>query len=265
MVKWLYRFGYATSVGEAERSGLTKALSEGGERVEDFKPVNIAPLGAKKYPKRLDNWDEFSSFVASAAIDLPEVARDEPASKRPAALQGKATPKLDELAKREPDAPERYVKDHAEKYQGALDLAAYVEGRAARKLGRKSELPAIQAYASETGLAATRNTRTVEVLSEQGDRVLRERIPDVLLEGKAVAEVKNEKTVSLDEQMRDDVRIARGRNVRLRGASAPLEPTRRFDLIVRAPSDRHPEGTHVSRNLEEAVAENGGKVYDLVE
>jgi hypothetical protein len=191
----------------------------------------------------------------------PPKAKD---GERPVELKDKATPKLDQLETHETGVSARYVNDFKKKYKGKQDLLTYVEGRAARKLGRIVEKPGIKAYNEASGASVSKNTKTIEILKGQGPNftVDRERIPDFFDAGEVVGDIKNVATQSLDEQMRDNVRIANGDRVRLRDSADLISGTRRLDLVVRHPSDPHPEGTHVSAPLRAAITGTGGEVYE---
>lgn len=180
---------------------------------------------------------------------------------RPKELEDVVTPNLDRLEELEPGARQRYV-DEFKRYAGKQTLLIYVEGRAARKLGRVREKPGIEAYNAATRRSVSKNTQTIEILDTAG-ATIRERIPDFFSRRKVVGEIKDVASQSLDEQMRDDVRIAKGTNVRLRGEKRRMGRANKFDLIVRQPSAVHPEGTHVSEPLREAITESGGSVYEL--
>src|SRR6476661_504228 len=188
---------------------------------------------------------------------------------RPKELENLKTPRLDELEKREPGVSKRYVEEY-QIYQsngGQQTLVIYVEGRAARKLGRRSEQPAITAYNQATGLSVSKNNRTIEILQGNVPNLTptdMNCIPDIFQEGKVVGEIKDVDRQDLDPQMKCNVRIAKGDRVRLRGTQDLLKPTNRFDLIVRAPSDAHPNGTHVSGPLRTAIAGANGQVYELI-
>ncbi|HNK13036.1 MAG TPA: putative toxin, partial [Nitrospira sp.] len=90
------------------------------------------------------------------------------------------------------------------------------------------------------------------------------RVPDIFRKGTRVGDVKNVDRQDLDSQMRDNVRIAQGNLVRVRGESTLIPGGARFDLIVRAPSDAHPKGTAISGNLRIAVANTGGFIFELL-
>ncbi|UZI29984.1 putative toxin [Streptomyces sp. VB1] len=173
------------------------------------------------------------------------------------------TPYLDRLEKLQPGASRRYVDDFKNAYKGAQTLLRYIEGRAARKLGRVKEQPGIDAYNAKSGMNVKKNNETIEIFNRKG-KVERERIPDFFKADTVVGDIKNVKEQSYDEQMRDNSRIAKGTRTRLRGETTPLAATNRFDLVVRAPSEDHPDGTHVSSPLQEAIADSGGSIYELL-
>ncbi|MFB7852169.1 putative toxin, partial [Streptomyces sp. NPDC056053] len=183
---------------------------------------------------------------------------------RPIEIKLLKTPYLDKLEKLQPGVSQRYVDDFKKAYKGAQTLLRYIEGRAARKLGRVKEQPGIDAYNAKSGMGVSKNNSTIEILDKKKKKVERERIPDFFLDTKVVGDIKNVKDQSYDEQMRDNSRIAKGIRVRLRGETKLLAAANRFDLVVRAPSDDHPDGTHVSAPLKEAIADSGGKIYELL-
>jgi len=204
-----------------------------------------------------------------------EKSTGEEAKARPKELDSLQTPRLDELEKSEPGVSQRYVSEY-QTYQsngGQQTILRYVEGRAARKLGRRSEQPAIAAYNQAAGLSVSKNNTAIEFLTGNapnftieatGNRPNGIRIPDFFQAGRVVGDVKDVDRQDLDPQMKDNVRIARGERVRLQGTQQLLPPTNRFDLVVRAPSEAHPKGTHVSAPLRGAIAAAGGKVYELI-
>lgn len=178
---------------------------------------------------------------------------------RPRELVGKATPKLDELEKKEEGVTQRYVYEYKNNYEGDQELLIYVEMRAARKLGRVSEASGIQAYNKATGHSLSKNNRTIEMI--RGDEPFR--IPDIFLFGVVVGDVKDELRRSYDGQMRDNVLIAKGSRAKIQGKL--LTQKHRFDLVVRAPSDKDKgRATIVSGPLKDAIASTGGKVYYLL-
>jgi hypothetical protein len=190
---------------------------------------------------------------------------------RPKVLENLQTPRLDELERREQGVSERYVMDYQAYHDkgGQQTLSIYVEGRAARKLGRKSELPALEFYSQVTYMGVSKNNKVIEMLQGNPpnltqDGVERERIPDFFQENRVVGDVKDVNKQDLDSQMRDNIRIAKGDRVRLRGSQQLLQQTNRFDLVVRAPSEQHPKGTHVSAPLRAAIAAAGGLIYELI-
>ncbi|MFI9585438.1 putative toxin [Streptomyces sp. NPDC052236] len=181
---------------------------------------------------------------------------------RPIEIKLLKTPTLDRLEQQQPGTSQRYVDDFKQ-YEGKQTIVKYVEGRAARKLGRVKEKPGIEAYNRISGMGVEKNNQTIEILNLKGEAE-RERIPDFFNKGRVVGDIKNVAEQSYDEQMRDNSRIAKGTRVRLRGSETLLPAANRFDLLVRAPSDEYPKGTHVSGPLKEAIADNGGTIYEIL-
>ena len=184
---------------------------------------------------------------------------------RPEELIGKKTPRLDELEKTEPGVAQRYVKDFKDKRDSLLvkDILRYVEGRAARKLGRVREGPGIALYNQITGAGVSTVKTTFEILDSSGEVREPRRIPDFFKLSVVVGDVKNVNEQSHDPQMKDNVRIAKANNVRIAGETENLEETSRFDLVVDAPSDKRPAGTVVYKPLKDAINGTGGKVYEV--
>jgi hypothetical protein len=194
---------------------------------------------------------------------------------RPKELEEKKTPVLDKLEEQEQKVTQRYV-DSWKTYQsngGIKPICVYVEGRAARKLGRIAEDPSLEFYSQLNYEGYSKNNEKIEfVIKDQTEIILDKtperpggfRIPDIFRAGQRVGDVKRVQRLSLDSQMRDNVRIARGDNVRLEGASKLLPPSGRFDLIVRSQSDDLPNGTHVSGPLKEAVEATGGYIFEIL-
>lgn len=218
-----------------------------------FKVLSVNPAGKDWRVHAMMNPDE----------DVTVQAKPE----RPDELKGKDTPNLDKLEKHEARVAFRYVEGY-KVYKGSKykDVVSYVEHRAAHKLGRIKEKPGLAAYAAAGGATATRNNKTIEILRrwKTGYTVQRERVPDIFVEGKVVGDVKDRKEVSFDEQMRDNDRIRKADRVRVRGAADIITSTCRFDLVVRAPKDGGVEGTHVTDNLKTAIADSGGKIYEIL-
>ena len=186
---------------------------------------------------------------------------------RPRELIGLATPRLDELAVHEPGVPHRYVSEYKNVYKGKMPLLRYVEGRAARKLGRLSEGPGIALYnkASGSSISGTKTTFEILAANRANAGVVRVRVPDFFSATTAVGDFKNVDRISYDEQMRDDYLISRGRSCRIPPAKVILGGTRRFDLCVRAPKDADGgAGTKVYQPLLDAIAETGGEVYEIL-
>lgn len=184
---------------------------------------------------------------------------------RPEELIGKKTPRLDELEKTEPGVAQRYVKDFNDKRDSLLvkDILRYVENRAARKLGRVREGTGIELYNKLTGAGVSTVKTTFELLDKNGEVREPLRIPDFFKRNVVVGDVKNVNSQSYDPQMKDNVRIANAKDVRVAGETENLEETSRFDLVVDAPSDKRPAGTVVYKPLRRAIARTGGEVYEV--
>jgi len=78
-----------------------------------------------------------------------------------------------------------------------------------------------------------------------------------------VGDVKDVQEISLDDQMRDNVRIAKADRVRLYRSDELIAQKCKFDLVVRKPKDGQDEGTHVSGPLESAIGDTGGDIYEV--
>ena len=146
-------------------------------------------------------------------------------------------------------APFRYFNDFDKEYEGEQPLHAYIEQRAARKLGRRAEAPALAEYANQTALGAiaglSKNRLTLEVEQDDGPPV--ERIPDLFRDGVVVGDIKNTKKVDLDAQMRDNVQIKAGNALLPSGKR--VKPIGEFHLLVRFSTDANKKATHVSAPL----------------
>ncbi len=233
-----------------------KALQDTIAEVESLlKPEGLKSLEAKPTAEP----GIYDIIAIASPSDTGRVVID-----RPAALKGLLTPNLDKLEEIEPGVSERYVGDHERTYEGRQPLLKYVEGRAARKMGKRTEPGSLAAYCKASGMSISKNNKAIEILNSKGE-TLRERVPDFFAEGSVVGDIKNVKTLSYDEQMRDDVRISKGDDVKLRGSSAVLGATNRFDLAVRVPGEDGKMGTHVSAPLKAAVTANGGTIYEVIE
>jgi hypothetical protein len=188
-------------------------------------------------------------------------------AERPPELKGKKTPVLDELEKQLEGSSVRYVEGW-KKYDGKKykEIIRYVEERAARRLGRLKEVPGLAAYAAAGGATSAKNTKTIEILRVRGlgFSLERERIPDIFMLGSVVGDVKDVQEISLDDQMRDNVRIAKADRVRLYRNDELITKKCKFDLVVRKPKDGQDEGTHVSAPLESAIRDTGGQIYEVL-
>jgi hypothetical protein len=191
-------------------------------------------------------------------------------AKRDSRLGSLKTPNLDALAQLEGDGVyARYLDDYdvyadGSKAKNKQPKLQYLEGRAARKLGRSAERESIAAYGAKSGFAGGKNNTAIEILSNSG-KVLRERIPDLFDAASVVGDVKMVKEQSLDAQMRDNVVIANAQNVRIKGQTKLLKNKLRFDLLVSGPSDQYPTGTHVSQTLIDEIQGTGGSVWEITD
>ena len=188
---------------------------------------------------------------------------------RPSELSGKSTPKLDALEMQESGVSKRYVHEFLTVYKGCRyqvpgDIVAYVEHRAARKLGMKGEGESIKKYEEETGVSGlSKPTLNVyDTIRLTGE--YRTRIPDIFKEDVVIGDVKDVKTLSYDAQMRDNIAIHEGK-ASYDGQTTPIsKPPKKFDLVVRDSKDKTAESTHVSQPLRDAVENTGGEVYELI-
>jgi hypothetical protein len=237
---------------------IDEALAEIKEEY-GFTELRAEPIG--------ENWG------VEAAINPRKRSKEPPTPKRegrPPELEDIQTPNLDKLAEDEEGVAFRYVegykkykKDRAKQKKKTQDIRTYVEGRAARKLGKGGEKEWLDAYNEASAFSVKKNTKTIEILGPTGARRVRDRIPDFFEDQTIVGDVKNVNYQSLDPQMKDDVRIARGENVRLSGKDELLEPAKQFDLVVRGPSADDEIGTKVSEPLWDEILDTGGDVYDI--
>jgi len=210
--------------------------------------------------------------AASPGKDGEKVTID--ADNRPEQLIGKSTPILDKLVEVESDAAIRYVREFFKDYDGTryqkpADLVAYVEHRAARKLGRKGEEKSRTKYGDVTGIKNTRKETFKVFDNENLSGSFRVRIPDLFLEDTVVGDIKDVNTISLDEQMRDDVRISGGLFATFYSSGKKVGKTR-FDLVVRtnilSEDGKHDvERTHVSGPLKGEIENAGGKILRIIE
>ncbi len=245
-------------------------------RVElDAAKLGIHP--AEKIPKRVPGFKELAREIHAYGeeFDRPDLVESAqakaapayPARTRPSALAGKLTPRLDELEQKENGVTERYVREYQaylvneENYKDRQELLEYVEGRAARKLGRIIEQPMIERYEKKHGVSSKKVdfdvvdevTGTVEV-----------RVPDLYVEDFSVGDIKDVISQAYTEQMQDDALIAKGgTRVRRSGSSSSIPKRKkplRFDLVVRRASHLR-KRTHVTQPLLDAIDELNGEVY----
>lgn len=183
-------------------------------------------------------------------------------------LQGKNTPKLDELEKVEIGVSYRYAEDFLKKYEGPKydvpgDIVPYVEHRAARKLGIVRESASLSSYSDASTISGL-TKRNIEVFDNKNlEGESRIRIPDIYKEGTVVGDIKNVNYQSLDAQMRDNVEISYG-HARYPGKERAIPPAKRFDLVVRNSKEGSEEGTKISGPLRSAIDESGGEIYELI-
>ncbi|NEQ98562.1 MAG: DUF4157 domain-containing protein [Cyanothece sp. SIO2G6] len=283
---WMQQTGnrYRLMVASGKPSPISTAVKSDGEFADIDGSEESQVISDTQKVENLVNEPESTSDASSKKQEISKILGNiektlsqSSNQSRPAELQGLSTPYLDRLEIQEPGVTERYVGEYQEYKKNRPDgqpLLKYVEGRAARKLGRRSEAPTIASYASQSGVSASKNNQAIEFLKGQSANLMLDitpsrpngvRIPDIFVEGTVVADLKNTNRVDLDAQMRDDVRISNGLRVRKKGGNQLLPPTNRFDLIVRMPSEQHPSGTHVSAPLQAAIAASGGSVYELIE
>ena len=223
-----------------------------------------------------DKWNYRYAASPEVEISGDKKAEGENADK-PKELIGKNTPTLDKLIAHEKGAGHaidkdfcsfRYVREFGDgtytgtHYKGNLLL--YVEHRAARKLGKVGEGPSMAKYKAKASYAASATKKYLEVFDNEelkGTPTLR--IPDIYLENVVVGDIKDIQTISLDEQMRDNVEISNG-HARYADSKKPIPKGKiKFDLVVRAgfADDGKTDATHVSAPLAEAINETNGKIY----
>jgi hypothetical protein len=205
------------------------------------------------YGEEYDRDDLISSAAAKAA---PQYR----GRQRPAPLTGKLTPNLDALERIEPGVTERYVSEYQDYLVngGEQDLVVYIDGRAARKLGRTVEPEMLDRYESKFGVT---NTKIPFDVGDPVTDAIRNRVPDIFVDGYSVGDVKDVIEQSNDAQMRDDQLIAAGGELVRRTGATKTELTRnlRFDLIVRRASHLRPK-THVTGPLQDAIEHSGGRL-----
>ncbi len=235
--------------GATEEEVKAGVKSVGRKYKKAFKGgINVEPKG--------DYWEYI--YVAPNKKG-PKKAK---ADTKPPELKGLETPKLDELEKKVLGTSKRYCLEF-KKYKGKQKLLPYVEGRAARSLGKKKEGEAIVLYNELAKHGVTKSNVEIEFLNKNG-KVVRTRIPDIFAKHKVVGDVKLVNEQSLSSQMLDNLEIARGLGTaRIKGEDDLLTKNTPFDLVVRAPSDNHPEGTHVTDPLAREIYSTGGNIYEV--
>ncbi|WP_348680077.1 hypothetical protein [Flavobacterium coralii] len=187
---------------------------------------------------------------------------------RPKVLIGKLTPNLDKLEKKEPGVTVRYVDEFFNRYKGLkykkpTDIVNYVEHRAARKLGKTGEGSSIEKYSEKSKINGLTKPLIDVFENNNLTGTYRTRIPDIYKEGVVVGDIKDVASLSLDEQMRDNIAIIQGRG-RYKNGSLIQNPPIKFDLVVRDSKDKTVEGTYISGPLERAIRINGGEIYELI-
>lgn len=184
---------------------------------------------------------------------------------RPKELDGTDTPAFDQVWRTNRRKGVEYLADGKAKYNNKDDLAKYLDGRAARRLGRDVEKPTLIKYNEwlkdhgKPEYKGGKNALEIQVMNPEGEWEAWE--PD-FIDDEVVGDIKNVAYQSFTPQMKADVAIAKGINARWKTTKKPVK-TKRFDLIVR--SKQHKRGkTTVSAPLEEAVNDTGGTVIDLI-
>ena len=250
---------------------------------------------AKPIPKHVPGFAPLADHIQGYAdefdrTDLPEVTRTvaTPPPRHPR-LVGKSTPRLDQLEAASEGHTDRYIKEY-DLYVGNCaasvpvripqEFVAYLERRAARKLGNFIEKPAIDAYNKLTGRSVAKNTREVELVNRHTGSVRkpasptgRDRSePDFFVPGKVLGDIKHVKKQNRTPQMEDFAEICKSSDkdpegdwdARFKGETTLLPSTPIFDLVVRDATHRH-LATHVTDPLRELIRERGGMVRHLID
>lgn len=259
---YAYRKKQMADLEKKYNSKLTKKVN--GKPLKTT--ITMGALAAEKKDNDLDIKIKIAPNDAEGGVTVVNEAMA-----RPKELEGKSTPTLDKLEIKEPGVSQRYVdnwtgNNGAEKYEGLQLLIPYVEGRAARKLGKKGEGDSIGKYIAAGGESgATKNNETLRVYDKKDIAAsFNNRIPDVWKDQLVVADVKDVAEMSLDAQMRDNAKIASGRWVYYPKENRWIQPAKKFDLIVRASKDKNVKGTKVFKPLVTAVENTGGKIYEVI-
>jgi hypothetical protein len=209
------------------------------------------------YARQFARTDLLSTPGAKAAPAIPVRAR-------PAQLRPGGTPNLDDLEKSEPGVTQRYVTEYQAYVEngGDQDLIRYIEGRAARKLGRLIELPMIKKFEQTYGKSSQKLTFTVlDPDNPDAAKRVRPRVPDIYSTDFAVGDVKDVQYQSYELQLQDDIAISYGGpSVQRGGASEPAhDPVLKMFVIVRRASHLRPR-TELSERLKAEVARTKGSV-----
>ncbi len=260
-----------------------KALDKDGNKALTQEEANkVAATTKKKFPvftsitPREVGGKWVYDWKGSSDTEKSNFNSEGGSSERPKELEGQSTPNLDNLQKKEDNSSVkatekvsfRYVREWNEVYSGKQSLLIYVEGRAARKLGKIGEGDSIKKYLDER----KRKNLSIPNLSKPTLKVYdnkaliggaNERIPDFFENGVVVGDVKDVKTISYSPQMKDNVAITEG-YATFRKNNEQIKSGARFDLVVRAPKDNDAKGTDVSGPLWDAVESTGGRVYEVI-
>jgi hypothetical protein len=205
-----------------------------------------------------------TQYDRSDLISTPaaKVAPATPVRQRPAALAGSKTPDLDDLEKIEPGVSQRYVEDYQDYLVNGGDqgLVIYVNGRAARKLGRIVEPLMIKKFEDEFKKSSRKlNFDILDPTNPNEDLRVRRRVPDIYVENFAVGDVKDVEYQSNELQLQDDFAIAAGgASVQRAGTAESIhDPPLKVYVIGRKASHLQ-EKTRVSGPLLSALRASGG-------
>lgn len=219
-----------------------------------------------------DGEDIAYEYTASPKIKKPSPSEKQEeiggTNNRPQELVGKNTPNLDELENKSVGTTQRYVDEFLNIYKGTKynvpgDIVQYVEHRAARKLGKIGEKDSLSKYSEVSGNSGL-SKPLIDVYDNQNfTGTSRVRIPDIFKSGNVVGDVKDVAYQSYTEQMRDNVAIIDG-NAKYHGTDNIVSGITKFDLVVRDSKDGTVPGTDVSKQLERAVKQTGGEIYEII-
>ncbi len=238
-------------------------------------PADALPSHVPGFPELAQQLHAYATMYDRKDLLATQAATADPTIEvvpRPPELPVGQTPRLDELSKKfakiEPDIAGRYVREHAayKANGGKQELIRYVEGRAARKLGRTTEPTMIAKFDATYKVSSSKiQFDVLDPENPKPEKQKRTRIPDIYASKFAVGDVKDVAYLSLDEQMQDDFAIAAGGDEVLRGSSpepANVPPLRMF-VIVRDASPFEPR-TDISKPLEERIIASGGEVLEWI-